>query len=261
MARKQSPPETASLGWDPVDPVDPAGGSYMPLSDAAYWIATDGHSKSVDVTLPEIWERALQQLSDRISADEVKVIGRRGGVGTAIQIEGHRFAGVGVVLPAFVGTDDDPPPEITTNDPTLLCDFTIGNNWHNQFNDKLYADLVLQFSHLMVKKTDIARLWPSRLTVGTRTTGARKSRPGRKPGTTDYDWDEGKLFAFKKFNENGDFADPTNRVDGWKTQADLERAVIEHMARVTDKQPAGSTTREKVALWLAEWRSQQMSEN
>jgi hypothetical protein len=45
----------------------------MPLSDAAYWIATDGHSKSVDVTLPEIWERALQQLSEHRGKGQQRV--------------------------------------------------------------------------------------------------------------------------------------------------------------------------------------------
>jgi hypothetical protein len=68
------------------------------------------------------------------------------------------------------------------------------------------------------------------------------------------------MFAFKMLSEKGDFADPANRVRGWKNQADLENAVILHLAK-SDKQPGASTTREHVALWLIEWRRQRRSEN
>ena len=68
------------------------------------------------------------------------------------------------------------------------------------------------------------------------------------------------MFAFQLLEKNGDFADDANRIDGWKNQADLEREVIPHLT-IGDKQPAASTTRERVALWLREWRSKPRSEN
>jgi hypothetical protein len=46
----------------------------------------------------------------------------------------------------------------------------------------------------------------------------KKSRAGRRRGSTDYDWEEGKMFAFKMLSEKGDFANPANRVDGGKTK-------------------------------------------
>jgi hypothetical protein len=257
MVSKQSAVQTTSLGWDPVDP---NGLGYMPFSDAAYWIASEGHTRNVDVSLPETWQHALQQLVDSISAGEVHIIGRRDGVGSPVEVEGHRFAGVHIVLPAFVGTDDDPPPEIMSNDPTVLCDLKIGNDWQNQFEDKLYAASVLEYSHLQVRKTDIARLWPQQSTIAAATSDAKKSRLGRPPGTPVYDWEEGRLFAFQLLNENSDFANEVNRVDGWKNQADLEKAVISHLTK-GDKQPAATTTRQHVATWLREWRGQQKSEN
>jgi len=88
----------------------------------------------------------------------------------------------------------------------------------------------------------------------------KKSRAGRRRGSTDYDWDEGKMFAFKMLSEKGDFANPANRVRGWKNQADLENEVMLHLAK-SDKQPGASTTRGHVASWVREWRSQQRSEN
>jgi hypothetical protein len=88
----------------------------------------------------------------------------------------------------------------------------------------------------------------------------KKSRAGRRRGSTDYDWDEGKMFALNMLSKMGDFANSANRVQGWKNQADLESEVILHLAK-SGKQPGASTTRERVSSWLREWRSQQRSEN
>ena len=49
----------------------------------------------------------------------------------------------------------------------------------------------------------------------------KKGRAGRPKGSEEHDWEEGRLFAFKMLEEKGDFADPANRVDGWKTSRAL----------------------------------------
>jgi hypothetical protein len=85
--------------------------------------------------------------------------------------------------------------------------------------------------------------------------GESKSRVGRKDA---YDWGEAVLFIEKVLNERGDFAEPENAMAGWRSQADLERLVVEHMSPIEGKEPAVSTIRRRVTPTLVKWRLEQV---
>ena len=51
---------------------------------------------------------------------------------------------------------------------------------------------------------------------------------GRPP---KHDWHEGELFGKKLLEERGDPTKPENQVEGWRSLADLARAIMEHMAK------------------------------
>jgi hypothetical protein len=83
-----------------------------------------------------------------------------------------------------------------------------------------------------------------------RTVESRAGRPEQ------FDWEEGKLFAFKLLEEKGDFKIPENRTKGWRSQNDLVERVIEHLAKYSDHEdgPSSSATISNVKDWLKEWR-------
>ena len=83
--------------------------------------------------------------------------------------------------------------------------------------------------------------------------GARTT--GRRGDVQDYDWDEAKMYALKELNTNGDMEDPQHQVDGWRSQADLTRKIMTHLAKVDGKEPAFSTAKAYVSDFYKEWRS------
>jgi len=94
-------------GSDPVafmsdhigPPVRPGGPGFMTLSDAAYWIATEGGTKRIVARDVSVWKGAFDELLSRIQSNDVQVVGRRHGLGIAEVIEGTKFAGVAVEYP------------------------------------------------------------------------------------------------------------------------------------------------------------------
>jgi hypothetical protein len=54
------------------------------------------------------------------------------------------------------------------------------------------------------------------------------ARRGRKP---TYDWEDAMNFARLEFEKRGDYSDPQNAVDGWRSQADWVRLVVSYMAK------------------------------
>jgi hypothetical protein len=141
-------------------PMQPQGAGFMPLSQAAYWIATKGALVVIEnVEDNNAWQDAYRDMLDHIASGEVEVVGRQNGYGTPTKIEGHRFSGICVEYPY-----SDTPNEVLFGDePHLSCyPFIDEEHWRREFNDKLMADRNLpEFTHLEVKKSDVARLWPS----------------------------------------------------------------------------------------------------
>jgi hypothetical protein len=70
-----------------------------------------------------------------------------------------------------------------------------------------------------------------------------------------HDWEEGRLYAEKIFEERGDFYDIQNRQDDWRTEMDLVRAVITHMSALNNgKEPGLSSTKKLVSGVIARKR-------
>jgi hypothetical protein len=86
-----------------------------------------------------------------------------------------------------------------------------------------------------------------------------KKPGGSKTGRPEkFDWEEGKLYFHKLLEQNGDFKDPLNRVDGWRSQNDAVSLIIEHLAKISnDDGPSPSAVKAKVRDWLEEFRSGQ----
>jgi hypothetical protein len=86
-----------------------------------------------------------------------------------------------------------------------------------------------------------------------------KKPGGSKTGRPEkYDWEEAKLYLQKLLEENGDFKDPLNRVEGWRSQNDAVSLVIEHLAKISnDDGPSASGVKAKICDWLEEFRSGQ----
>ena len=66
-----------------------------------------------------------------------------------------------------------------------------------------------------------------------------------------YDWPEIKRFTFEQLEKCGDFAEE-DQEDGWKTNADLYRAIEE---RFGEKCPELTTLKENVPGFVDEWRA------
>ena len=56
-----------------------------------------------------------------------------------------------------------------------------------------------------------------------------------------YDWEDAMNFAKGEFQNRGDYNDPQNAVDGWRSQADLARLVLNYMEKHNGgKEPSDS---------------------
>jgi hypothetical protein len=145
--------EEAIVSWEQFRlPMLPEGSGTMPLSEAAYFIASKGGRETFDLKDEAIWNRAFDELLLKIVSGEVETAGRPR-LGRKEVIPGHAFVGVEVSYPYCDGFA-----------PPVLCldcyPYVDGDQWQS-FNDKLYLPFTEpQWTHLEVKKEDIARLWP-----------------------------------------------------------------------------------------------------
>jgi hypothetical protein len=55
--------------------------------------------------------------------------------------------------------------------------------------------------------------------------------PARKGRPPEYDWDDGMNYAKGEFERRGNYSDPQNAEEGWRSQADLMRLVQSYMAK------------------------------
>lgn len=97
---------------------------------------------------------------------------------------------------------------------------------------------------------DVYRIWPKAAPTSERA-GEPKKR--KKPGPVPtYDWDAFRDAFFAKVHSKTppDWPDTLN-VEGWQTQADVERWVQELAVRGGGKEPSVSSIREHVSEWLS----------
>ena len=73
----------------------------MALSDAAYWIATEGGTKRIVMRDVSVWKRAFAELLPRVQSGQVHVVGRRGGASLPETIDGASFVGLPIGYPLY----------------------------------------------------------------------------------------------------------------------------------------------------------------
>jgi len=226
----------------------------MPLTEAAHWIASKGGTLAIGIA-EQFWKPAFDELVARIESEDVKVIGQRGAGNEDVPV--HLFSRIRIAYPYF----DLPFSMLIGDGPYLDCSpFVDDDHWQREFNDKLYSSGRAQWTHLQVRKSDIARSWPFTQDDADRFAAKDerattlhlkpvRGRAGRKP---DYDWSDVEQFALKQLDANGDFKEWDTE---WKSQAELERQVSAYIAQTHDgKMPATSTVRQHVSRIVRRWR-------
>jgi hypothetical protein len=154
----------AGAAWTPFEPINdpgpplpPDGPGYMPFTPAAHWIASKGGTISIG-TDEQFWSAALNDLLAHIASEDVDRTGRKNGL--TERVPGRLFAGIRVSFPY-----SELSLETLLGDaPYLDCvPFVDDEHWQRGSNDKLYFSggrPTGDWTHLQVRKTDIARLWP-----------------------------------------------------------------------------------------------------
>jgi hypothetical protein len=234
------PKRSAAPSIDTIGPpTRPNDVSYMSLTEAAYWIATEGGSSEFDINDAATWKSAFSQLLNKIVAGEVAVVGRRGG-GLPESVPAPHFSSPELQISyPYCGQPSD---FVTGGSPHLQC-WGIFDEEHrrNGFDDKLFLRRFdIEWGDLRAKGADVAHHWPF--------TTASHGRQGRKP---KYNWSDVRDYAFTLMDGRGEFRDTNIDDDGW-SQANLETAVKSYL----DDQPADSTVRLHVVNFVAEWRAQ-----
>ena len=80
------------------------------------------------------------------------------------------------------------------------------------------------YREVQFPRLDVKKLWP-------KSSENAQIAPARKGRVPLYDWEDAMNFAKGEFESRGDFNDPLNAEDGWRSQADLARLVISYMAK------------------------------
>ena len=80
------------------------------------------------------------------------------------------------------------------------------------------------YREVQFPRLDVKELWP-KSPENAPTVPARKGRPPM------YDWEDAMNFAKGEFENRGDYNDPQNAVDGWRSQADWARLVSRYMEK------------------------------
>jgi hypothetical protein len=71
--------------------------------------------------------------------------------------------------------------------------------------------------------------------------------PARKGRTPIYDWEDAMNFAKLEFEKRGDYSDPQNAEDGWRSQADWARLVSNYMEKHNSgKEPPESEVKRRL---------------
>lgn len=135
--------------------VQPDGPGYFPLYCAAQWIATQGGILRFNPTGTTVWRAAFSELTAHIASGHVSVTGVRNGIRE--KVEGYIFASIQVDFP-FVDT----PLEMILTDEVHLRSYAYvdDEHWHKGFDDSLQTGAGIQWSKLMVLKSEVAHIWP-----------------------------------------------------------------------------------------------------
>jgi hypothetical protein len=140
-------------------PRSPTLPGWMSISDAAYWIASEGGRISFSLTNLQKWQGAYYLLLPLMSSGQISVIGRRHGRGLAAPVPPVSFSGIAVDYPY----SDSPVDLLLCERPHLQCYGIVDEEgWEKGFHDRLMSEdrHVSEYSHLQVSNSDLAREFP-----------------------------------------------------------------------------------------------------
>jgi hypothetical protein len=149
--------DPAALTSDHIGPpVRPYGPGYMTLSDAAYWIATEGGTKRIVASDDSVWRQAFAELLPRIQSGEIRVVGRRRGADISEVINPESFLSLAVDHPYV----DTPMALLLCEEPHIRC-CGCGTAKLDQCSDELWGSdrRVPEWSHLHVDRANVRKWW------------------------------------------------------------------------------------------------------
>jgi hypothetical protein len=136
--------------------------------------------------------------------------------------------------------------------PLEWADLTMDDNLAGEMTVRHRDGFVEAWSDVRVKGDDVISAFPM---PAAQPEDVRIAAP-RKGRAPIYDWDDAMEFAKKELGERGDFNQPENAVDGWRSQADLMRLVIGYVAKLNDgNEPPESTVKFHLRTTIAQWRA------
>jgi hypothetical protein len=253
MQNKFAPGGNRTLTGDMIGAPFAQPGGYMPLSQAACWIATQGGTKSVDVNDQAALKHAYGELLAHITSNELQIIGQTRD-GANERIDGLVFAGVRASPPHH----DIPSELLFGSEPYIeTFPFIDDEHWRKGFNDKLVPPRggKPRWSRLQVKKEDVRRIWGFVGDADVSMAGSNgrlarpKSRRGRRPKV---DWGGVRDFVHAKLEYHGL---PQSGDPEWSCQADVEREIAKFIEERFGISMAVSTIRERTAKFIAEWQA------
>jgi hypothetical protein len=170
-AERQPRRTLTSDGFEP--PSRPEGDGWMPLSQAAYWIATAGGILTIDLENKSTWQNAYGEILDSIKIEKVEIRGRQNGLGEIVQIGSESFCDISAEFNVDYPFVDTPDEMVFGRKPHIRCHLVVDEKHRDcGFNDQLILGHgEPKFTNLHVKKSDIARLRPKLLQAATSTAG------------------------------------------------------------------------------------------
>lgn len=136
-------------------PATPHSPGVMSVSQAAYWIASEGGNSPFDLRDVSSWQSAFDNFIPLICSGSISVNGRKHGRGLAVPIAAACFSGITIDYPYA-----DTPVELTLcQRPHLRCFGVVDREiWEKQCNDQLMGDdpQVPEYSHLQIVNSDLA---------------------------------------------------------------------------------------------------------
>lgn len=138
--------------------IDPRSTAYLRLSDAAYWVATNGNRSDFFESDTQVWARAYEDLLGRIQRGAIAMIGR-GRDGINDSLGGFLLAGLKVSFPEPLKDLDSilwRKPQIAASSVNVSQE-----DWERGDCDKIFgAGGELIYSHLQVSGADVWSAFP-----------------------------------------------------------------------------------------------------
>jgi hypothetical protein len=184
--------EALDLGTMLDLPLDRISGTetYVPLSLAICWVASRGGVDPVSLRDELAWKAAAHNILSKISDGKVEILGcdkRR----VANVLARPIFALIAAPHPLYESLG-----QVLAEETYLSSNFFIGQDgWLKSHNDQLFiaGDKSPAWTHLQVKRTDIAKLWPKPSATAVATLNCQrwlseemKASPDVRPHPKDY---------------------------------------------------------------------------